>query len=410
MTGATLAPGSRVGFALAVLGIRFVGAGLILFGVDLSQDEEFYDEIARNLLDGRGFTSDPAAGPNLWRGPVYPLLLAGLLVWPLPLSMTVPVAQTLLDAGTCWFTYRLFRDVGHRAALLAGMLTWVNPLLIYYSLRFLAESLFTFLLTATLLLMHRAVATRGLVVAGILCGAAILCRGSLVGFPPLAMLWLAHRARGWRRLQAPAVFAVAVLAVLSPWLWRNYTVSGILTPGTGGAYAMWLGNHQPTQGLDTDQLDPPRAKMLEETIHRLTGGRPPLGTEVERAFAEAAWAEIRSSPLGFVSLLGRKFGRLWFEVYSPARQWLQALLIPVQTVFLTACVAGIYVGWSTRRAPFGLLLLVSGYFVVLHTFTVATVRYMVPLLPLLSGFAALALDHAVRWLQSVLRRPGALPN
>jgi hypothetical protein len=29
------------------------------------------------------------------------------------------------------------------------------------------------------------------------------------------------------------------------------------------------------------------------------------------------------------------------------------------------------------------------------------------LLPLLSGFAALALEHAVSWLRSLLRRPGA---
>jgi hypothetical protein len=113
----------------------------------------------------------------------------------------------------------------------------------------------------------------------------------------------------------------------------------------------------------------------------MTSGRSRLVPEAQGAFAEAAWAELRSSPRGFVSLLGRKFGRLWFEVYSPARQWLLALLIPVQTVFLTACVAGIYVGWSTRRAPFGLPLLVAGYFVVLHTLTLATVRYTVPLAP-----------------------------
>jgi len=391
----TLSIRSGTGLLVALLAIRLAAVGLILLRVDLSQSEEYYDEIARNLLDGFGFTHDPAAGPNLWRAPVYPLFLAGLLILRLPLSISAPIAQTLLDAGTSWLAFRLFRDAGRRTALLTGALTWMNPLLTYYSLRLFSESLFTFLLTATLVLLHRAGSTSGLTAAGIVCGVATLCRVTLAGFPALVVFWLVHRFRERRRLLAPAVFIAAFLVTLSPWLWRNVTVSGTLMLGTGAAYNIWLGNHQPTLGLDTDQLDPPRARMLEERIQQLTGGRPRLVPEVQGAFAEAAWAEFRSSPWGFVSLLGRKFGRLWFEVYGPTRQWLQPLVIPVQAVFLGTCLAGLYIGWSSRGVPLGLVLLVVGYFAVLHTLMVATLRYMVPLIPVMSGFAALALVHGL---------------
>jgi 4-amino-4-deoxy-L-arabinose transferase-like glycosyltransferase len=402
--------GSGAGLLVTLLAIRLAEAGLILLRVDLSQDEEFYDEIARNLLDGFGFTHDPAAGPNLWRAPVYPLFLAGLLALRLPLSISAPIAQTLLDAGTSWLVYRLFRDVGCRTALLAGALTWVNPLLTYYSLRLLSESLFTFLLTAALFLLHRAGPTTGLTAAGIVCGAATLCRVTLAGFPALVAFWLAHRFPERRRLLAPAVFIATFLVTLSPWLWRNVTVSGTLMLGTGAGYNFWLGNHQPTLGLDTDQLEPSRARMLEERVQQLTSGRSRLVPEVQGAFAEAAWAELRSSPRGFVSLLGRKFGRLWFEVYGPKRQWLQPLVIPIQAVFLGTCLAGLCIGWSSRGAPFGLALLVVGYFAVLHTLTVATLRYMVPLIPVMSGFAALALVHGLDRLRASVPLAGAGPG
>jgi len=394
--------GSRVALLVSLVAIRLAVAGLILLRVDLSQSEEYYDEIARNLLDGLGFTHDPAAGPNLWRAPVYPLFLAGLLALPLPLSVSAPIAQTVLDAGTSWLTFRLFRDLGYRSALLAGALTWTNPLLTYYSLRFFSESLFTLLFMATLLLLHRAVSVPGLTVAGILCGAAALCRATLAGFPALVAGWLVYRFREGRRVLAPAVFIIAFLITVSPWLWRNYTVSGVPMLGTGAAYNFWLGNHQPTLGLDTDQLDPPRARMLEEHVQQLTRGRSRLVPEVQSAFAEAAWAELRGSPWGFVTLLGRKFGRLWFEVYSPKRQWLQPLVIPAQAALLGMCLVGLYLGRSSR-APLGLVALAIGYFAVLHTLMVATVRYMVPLIPVMSGLAGLTLLHGVDRLRRASR-------
>lgn len=399
-------PRPPVTLIVVLVAIRLLTVALLVVGIDLNQDEEYYDEIARNLLAGRGFTHDVASGPNLWRDPVYPLFLAGLMPLPLRLSVSAPLAQTVLDAGTSWLTFLLFRPVGHRVAVLAAVLTWVNPLLTYYSLRFLSESLFTFLLISTLLTLYRG-ATSGTTLraaAGTLCGAAILCRRSLIGFPVLAALWLAGRSRGGRRLWGPAVFIVAILFTVSPWLLRNLTVSGHLTLGTGAAYNFWLGNHQPTQGRDIDQLAPPEARMLEETIHHLTRGRSRFEPEVGDAFAEAAWAEIRSSPMGFVTLLGRKFLRFWFEVYGSRTQGLQPLLVAFQAGFLAACLAGLFLGWSTRRVNLVLPLLAVGYLVTVHTLTVATVRYMVPLYPILSGLAALSLEEGWAHLR------GALPE
>jgi hypothetical protein len=99
-------------------------------------DEPGYDNIARELLAGWGFT---------WPGrvPLYPIWLAGVY------SMTggsygaVPYAQILLSVATVLLTYTLGRrQFGPGVGLLAALLIVLTYPLVHQTLRLMSEVLY----------------------------------------------------------------------------------------------------------------------------------------------------------------------------------------------------------------------------------------------------------------------------
>ena len=66
----------RLLLILAVVAFRllYTVAAYTLLESDLGED--FYDEIALNLAQGRGFVIDPDTGPTLFRYPLYPFFLS----------------------------------------------------------------------------------------------------------------------------------------------------------------------------------------------------------------------------------------------------------------------------------------------------------------------------------------------
>ena len=104
--------------AALILRLLYIGAGIEV----PPQDTPDYDEIAHNLLAGKGFVaSSNWFGHELraWRAPLYPLLLAAVYaVW--DSHVAVQVAQAVLGAVTVILIYPLTRRLYPAAALVAG--------------------------------------------------------------------------------------------------------------------------------------------------------------------------------------------------------------------------------------------------------------------------------------------------
>ena len=89
------------------------------------------------------------------------------------------------------------------------------------------------------------ITTRRVVIAGVLCGLAMLARPNFIVFLPLAALyvWLRHRFRLSGILRVCIFLSVTILTI-SPWTTFNYIRSGgaLIPVTTGGGYNFWLGN------------------------------------------------------------------------------------------------------------------------------------------------------------------------
>ena len=261
--------GAGAVFAIA-LAVRVAAAAAV--GFPIPEDTAYYAGVARNLAEGRGLITDA-----LWSYQTQPLIVprAAFEIWmPLPsLLEAIPVA--LLGAGN-WFraaqlvsvvtsslvavmAWRVGADVAAemglplgRARTMAvgsGLLAAVlGPLVVFGALAD-STALFTALSLAACLLMTRLAAAetasivdRRLIALGLLLGLAALTRSEAIwlalSWAAVAWFWTPGSRR--RRLAVIAVPAAVAIAVVVPWLVRDWLAFGTPLPGQSIGNAFFI--------------------------------------------------------------------------------------------------------------------------------------------------------------------------
>jgi 4-amino-4-deoxy-L-arabinose transferase-like glycosyltransferase len=270
--------------------------GLLLFVVDLTLaislmpqgpgpcpdppgDSQDYDNLALNLLHGRGFGnywSDPEwrrpyercnrqgtfngilerSGdfyPTAYRPPGFPILLA--IIYAL-FGRSFLIAR-VVNAVLVAIAVVLAAELAKRYAGLIGW--WVVAVmgttdfaLRYYANRFLSEPLAIFgavVLAYCATRMFESADRHWAVASGVVLGALLLIRTAFVSLymVPAALIIVAScsSAPRWRRYFLPGLVWMAVALVLpSPWFLRNCLMGGGLNPlGTQGGVGLAAGYH-----------------------------------------------------------------------------------------------------------------------------------------------------------------------
>jgi 4-amino-4-deoxy-L-arabinose transferase-like glycosyltransferase len=416
---------SPIGWACTFLifAILRIAAAVVLDSVAhvTKSDLDVYDALARSLLAGYGYVLEPDGAPLLWRPPLYPLFLTA--VWGLAGGenlTAVMIVQGLVDAASAVLVLSLGRrQFGSVVGVIAALIFVAYPLSVYYTLRVMSESLFTLTLLLVVVALDRALRDpdwRWYAMLGVAGGLNALVRPAGMYFAPLCALWLlvVHRRQVARNSAWVAVSLLSFALTTSPWTWRNYQVTGEFLPvATGGGYSLWVGNRWESLGREDDQLE---GKMQVDYLRERgaiiarvarSTGHPPYGSGLsvaeDREFGREALASMRAHPGHTLQLFARKFTYLWFDVYQIDSRIAQRQVIVFQAALLGLAAWGLLLA-ARRRVPLCLFLLPIGYFIGLHTLVVATVRYSVPLVPLLAILVAVAVEPGARWLRRWLMR------
>jgi Dolichyl-phosphate-mannose-protein mannosyltransferase len=199
------------------------------------RDPVLYMILADNVAAGEGYSYGPEAdqGTTAYYPPGYPLAL-GAAAWLLRLLPgTVSVfdvavwANVVLSVATVGLVFVLGRRLaGDRVGLAAAAIWALWPNLVFHTSVVLTETLFLFLLVATLVVAladresARAPGVARLVTIGVLFGLTLLVRPvSAVMAPAFLVLWWSAgvRAALWRL----ALVGAACVAVLVPWSVRS---------------------------------------------------------------------------------------------------------------------------------------------------------------------------------------------
>jgi len=376
---------TRAGWAtLVVVAAALVarlGAAVVLGNRLHFADEGVYLDAAARLADGNGL------GSQYRSVPAYPIALAAFQRLVPDGVLGVRAAQAVVTGVGAVLVMLLATRLrlDRRAALVAGMLYALDPLLVVAGSLLYPEAIAAVLLVGVVLGALRA-ASRD---AAVVSGAVGIALGVLAQLRPVALLvvpvvsaWIATVVAAPARRRA--LHAVAVLAgcglALAPWTNRNYRFHGALAPiATAG-----------------------------------TRSAPVSGTDVQnRGLAEALLRQACERPLFLATHVGREFLHFW-ELYpqrlttdNPERR--VGLhdgdpRLPVEPSFpaglrdrvsavasaveMTLGAVGLWTLWRRRRADAVLFACVMLTFGLGYAFFIGKMRYRITIVPLLLVLAA----------------------
>ena len=174
--------------------------------------------------------TETAPAPDKMRSPGYPFFLR-LVGPPEPTERyirKVTIWQAGLGVLSVWLTFLIAASfVARPLALLVALAVAINPHLANMSSLLLTESLFVFLLLASVLSLQKAVQSRSFVLfalTGVLWGLCSLVRPTTQYFPVLLLLAV-FTLPALRSYARPALLAFACfIAILAPWVVRNQSV------------------------------------------------------------------------------------------------------------------------------------------------------------------------------------------
>lgn len=403
MGALTTWPRRRARYLLALFAIALViRVAFNLFVVGVAPDPNIidtdgYSKVAWNLATAGQYAYE-LGQPTSYVSPLFPVMVAGVFVVTGFNLLAVRLVLSGIGALTCVVIYALGREIGGEATgRLAGWLAAAYPFLFFFNAYILTETLFLFLLSLFTLLALRIQRTprwRTVFVAGLILGLCGLTRPVLFPFLALVVVWALWFWRDrWRRGLAIALTIVMVsVAVVSPWMARNYRLWGRFVPGTTVTGIALIGGnnltifHDPNrvgEWIRTRDFLPPAE--YQRIMQMPESDRDRWATREAVAFMrQHLWDEMPRAT-------AYKLGRFWIlppvVEYSGRLHILWALFyLPV----LGLAIAGLI---ATRRLFENLLMLYLqfAYFSAVAAVFYGSFRMRAPLEPYLVTFAAAGL-------------------
>lgn len=395
----------------------------IPFFYNLLSDSRIYDEWARRI----------AAGDWLGRGifyqaPLYPYFLAlletifGRDLW------SIRLVQIILGSASCgllFLTGKLF--FSRAAGVAAGLILSLYAPAIFFDALIQKPVLDLFLVSLLLLLLGGALARpawKRWITVGIVLALLALSRENALVWLVLVPLWIWFYPAGQpprARLKWVAVLLAGSMLVLFPVGLRNLRVGGEFTLTTAQLGAnFFIGNNPAADGtyapFRPGRASPQYEQQDATELAEQALGRSLTPGEVSGYWLKRAWDYIRSQPLDWLRLMGRKWLVVWnvreledaddFYLYQEW-SWLLGFLGWVNHFGLLAPLAamGIVLTWRQWRKLWLLYLLLIGFASSVALFYIFA-RYRFPMVPLLALFAGAAVMEAWRLYRERRLRAG----
>jgi len=389
-----------------------------------------YDQLAASLVAGSGYRFYPDTAPTLMREPGYPLFLAAIFRTFGNNGLAVQAINLCMAVAAAWVVTRIARRVSDDPVmgLGAALLFLFHPGTLIAESRGGVEVLFVLLLTTFLLTVYRALQSHkytDYLVSGGVLGLTVLVKSTPMLFPPflLGYLVLFHSRERSRRshVRNIGLMVAAMFLVLSPWIVRNYGLTGKFVPtasvlGVSAHAGQYICKHlsggEPWYLLDR-QASRERTRLARELgypFKDVTDGYYQFfyATADEMKFSSLLLnrviGEYQDSPGLFMKCVGSNMLNIWFA----GKTWQSTSMnVAVQLPYLLLSAAGIVLTIRSggARIIFPLVLLV-GYYVAVYVPILAQARYSVSVIPFLSVLASIALVEALRRIGAWVGRKG----
>jgi len=370
-------------------------------------DIDYYGEIARNLVAGNGYAmgEEPHLRPTIRRMPAYPVFLAFLISIAGDSSLIVTLVQLALVMISCYWCYRLAAKENHLAGLISILILGGYPLVLLYVPRFYSEILTLFAITGGLFSLNRFLTEKRAVYfysAVLFFSLAWLSRASIMIWILPAGFFLLRETHFVGKKYLFLIGAILFLACASPWVIRNYTLTGRFIPGTtwntrSALHGLKTTSH-PWSEVAANELDQFYQRTISSQIKEKIGPiTSPQKEALENDEAFSMYLKVVCHNPGKVILSWfRGLFRIYFHTSSFWMKRLEAVVnVALVILVLFGAVAGSAKGRNNVLLRYLWLLLVVVY--LFHSLVYPLVRYLIPALPALAVLGGIGFSRAVRF-------------
>jgi 4-amino-4-deoxy-L-arabinose transferase-like glycosyltransferase len=358
--------------------------------------------IARSIASGHGFGSPFAdTGLSALLPPVYSYLLAGIFqIFGIETKASVLAAlslNSLFSALTCIPVFLLARQAfGERVAQWAGWGWAFSPYGVYYGADWAWSTCLVTLELCCLFLfawrLENSSRKRDWILFGALCGVAALTEPVVLSVLPLLGIWTLYRryrlARPWKAQMIAVAFAG--VAMLSPWLVRNYMLFHKFIPVRSGyGLELYIGNNGYTQHWVNRALHPNHSDA-ELSEYERVGEIAYMDHKMQQAKDF-----IRSHPAWFAWMTFRRIVYMWTGYWSFDAAYLKDEPLDPPNVFVNTTMSllglwGLRRVWQRDSALAVRFAIVLFFFPLTYYFSHPETYYFRPVDPLMVVLAAVA--------------------
>jgi tetratricopeptide (TPR) repeat protein len=369
------------------------------------------------------------------RAPLYPYFL-GILYALLGESFYLPrLIQIIIGSLSCVLIYRLGKKLfSPTIGILASVIACFYAPFIHFDAEFelpVLEVFFDLLLLLLLLNAGSKLKKRWWLLAGIVMGLSAITRPDILIFVPFVLFWIGLKF--WRETKNRVVasgifFLLGMILIMSPVTIRNWVVGKdfILISSQGGIN-FFIGNNIESDGKTTttapgflpydgynDNVWQSSIKIAEKN-----SGKKLKPSEICNFWIKQALGFIKTHPLKYLQLLGKKFYFFWnsyeidknMDLYFFSRWssllglllWEHLLRFPFGIISPLA-IWGIILNAKYWKKYFLIYALIFSYMFSVILFFV-TSSFRLPVIPLLIIFASYSIYWLVEEIKNKQRRP-----
>lgn len=371
-------------------------------------------EIARNLIQGRGFSSTYLTGSlhtTSVMAPVYSFFLAGVYavfgVSPSAHAF-VQILQAVVGAGAVVVMYFISRRLfDQQVGLIAGAGMALFPDYVY-AVSVIHQLVFTtflmLLLVYTMLWFDEQPTDRRALAVGGVLGATILTFPMALVFSPFVALWIFLQQREGafltvdgkiRSLRPVMIVTLTTMALVAPWAVRNMLVHDKFMIMKLVGWNFYRGNAPPAIHTGIPNVGADIPQQLHEQI------RSSSEAQADSLLFHTAWDYVIAHPFTFITKCIKSVWYLWWfppalDVHTSQVSFLRK--VAYTPVFIAGIAGIIYTRdrWKDLLLPYSVLIAFTlGYaiFFVLPRYKVPTIQLILII------FAAVTASRICRWVR-----------
>jgi hypothetical protein len=285
--------------------------------------------------------------PNIFMPPLYPLFLYVIKIFfnnTDTFLWSIQYIQLIFAIITIYIANKILLEFFSENISAIGTLIFaIFPLNVYAVSQISSITIQIFLLNFFLfsyLKLFKKLEIENIFIFSISSGLLMLLRGEFFIFVLLSMIYLYLKQKNLSKI---LIISLITLIIVSPYLYRNYNIFGVITITKSGGYNLLKGNHPKTKPegtpmfLSVEKVVPEVKKDLEELNAK--GPNDNFDLEQDKILLDQAIKFIKENPARYVNLYFKKILSFMFidlnanyaNYYSPLHL-IPKLLLGITTV------------------------------------------------------------------------------